>query len=218
MAVTLINSVTAGSTSGTAVTTSGIDTTGASLILIWAASNNGSSAAAPTDSKSNTLTGVTAYNDGTRRGQFFYVVNPGSLGTGHTWSLTAVAPTLVVYVFSGIDSYNKETGTTGGTNSLAVGSLTPDYDGSLTVTALCGQANATSAPTVDGLFSTPFGTVGVAGTTVNGHMAYRVQGAAGAFNPNWTLVASNKALASIVFKAAASGARRRRLLTSAGSL
>lgn len=140
----------AGAANGT--TTSGIDTTGAKLIVASLAYNNG---VTPTlsDSKGNTWTALTATSNGsTRSTRIYYCINP-SVGSGHTFTFgpSSVLGALVVSAWSasGNVTFDQEVGGHGSGNSITVAGVsagvTPAHNNSLLVTGFGFGAQSVTA-------------------------------------------------------------------------
>jgi len=175
---------------GETSTTSAIDTTGASLLVVAVATLTG---VIPTitDSKGNTWTALTgADSGGTGAGtvKIFYAVNP-TVGTGHTFtgsasgsfhSISAVAYNDVVTTSP--KDQDAGAGSASGTTQQP-GSVTPLSDGQVLVTALLSIAPSGVA-TIDSSF-TVFEHVNSAGNFCVA-LADKIQTTAGAENPTWT--------------------------------
>jgi hypothetical protein len=193
MAITLISTVATvlGSSGGT---TSAIDTTGATGIVLHVASYD-SSAIAVSDAKSNSYTGLTIHATSSPCSQLFYTVTP-TVGTGHTFTVSGsgIYAAIVVYAFAGVASYGgQENGALhSGDGPFAVGSVTPSVNGALIVTGLAGDQ-----PTTDtypsgftGGVTLPYG----GGSNFQNSAAYLIQGTAAAVNPSWTWTPSGHPL------------------------
>src|SRR6188474_1223549 len=149
MAIALVTNQIVASSGGADVTTSAVDTTGATLLVIGLSLYTQlDNTFGVTDSKSNTwqvLTKYEANESGTFAVNLFYCLSP-IVGSGHTFSNVtssgAQYPVLAVAAFSGVATYNKESGQATATQgtSYANVSLTPDNNNSLVVTAVCLRA------------------------------------------------------------------------------
>lgn len=153
MAWSRIGGTIAQSANNTNVTTSGIDTTGANLIVLCLGGYfTGSAIATPTDSKGNTWTPLTARTPGGGSMiRFWYCYNP-TVGTGHTFSTSQAGtyPTLAAEAWSGAASspFDQENGSTGNGITKTTGSITPTQDNELLIFAASnnnGGSNAESA-------------------------------------------------------------------------
>lgn len=201
-ATTLIASVSAGGTSF-GVTTTGIDTRGANLLVAAVGSSNGVTAGTFTDNASNAWTAATAYNDGTRRVQLYYCLTP-VVKSGHTFTSAASGDTVSVLALHSRCGFlfDKIAGATFATvASGQPGSVTPTLDGSILITAVTTQTPNTSAQAINSGFSAPVGTVGVNGQHVNSAIAWKDQNIAAAVNPTWSWTGNfSGATTQLVFK------------------
>lgn len=212
MAIALVSGTQAGGTSG-GVTTSSIDTTGATLITLCVASYGASAVPTMSDSKSNTWTQRTTYTpagDNVRH-TIFYCVSP-TVGSGHTFTASGsgIYPAIAARAWSGnatTGTYLTENGqsTSSTQTSYAPGSVTPSSNGALLVAgwALYG---GTTSPSIDNGF-TIAGTVNYSSGNCFGlRDAYLIQTSAGAINPTLSWTTAVKVASSIAaFKALASG-------------
>lgn len=197
MTFALVANTGAASANASDVTTSpGIDTTGANLIVIEAAWF--STLTSVTDNKGNTYTALNSgATGGARKGQLFYCVNP-TVGSGHTFTLTAGFPSICVAAFSG-SAASPVDGDVANPNQNP-GSVTPSEDNELLVSALChsdGTGNAFSGFTVtdDNADS---------GLSVGSTMTYQIQTTATTVNQSWS-PGSNARASLASFKTAAGG-------------
>jgi Concanavalin A-like lectin/glucanases superfamily len=168
------------------VTTSGIDTTGANLVVvcIWWYGGSPSSLA---DSKSNTWIPLTPQVSGGVYNVQLYYCAGGTVGAGHTFTGTAAYSAMAVEAFSGAAAspFLGETGTETGSNvtSLHPGSITPGANGALLVAG--ADIGPTGTLTIDSGF-----TAAVLDTSFanyeGGGIAYLIQGASAAVNPTWS--------------------------------
>ena len=203
-----------GTTGGTS---SGIDTTGTTLLLVWIMCYQGSGSNAPypsgagqfTDSKSNTWTMRQNFSCGANGGTqdfhlyLFECVSP-TVGTGHTFTITTgngCYPNLAVQAWSGnlasapFDQQSfavDDTFASGLTGHC--GSLTPSQANSLIVTA-CSAGNGTGSPySVDSSVTIDDQSNGVGSHSYGLAHGHYAQGAAAAINPKWTITASGSSL------------------------
>lgn len=202
-----------------ATTTDAINTTGANLIVIAVASDNGTT---PTDSKSNTYTLCNDRVQGFSELAMFYAFAP-TVGAGHTFTQTQTYGAMFVLAFSGataspLDALDVDNGTAAGA-SLSPGSGTPAEANEVVVTGInIGGANLSI--TVDGGF-TALTIPGVSGVNYGGGIAYLIQTSAAAASPTWSWTGVNEAAAAMnAFKdtpsAAGPGFPSRRTLTGVG--
>jgi hypothetical protein len=130
-------------------TTSGVDTTGANLIVVYFV---GDPASTLSDSKGNTWTALTAHNTGNGdESRLAYCLNP-TVGTGHTFSNTGSARFLAVQAWSGATTgYVSDTGNQGIGTTAAIkpGSRTPSAAGNLIVSGVTYFPNAAQTVSVD---------------------------------------------------------------------
>lgn len=185
-------------------TTPSIDTTGASLLVMGVTFYKVPAQPTPSDSKSNSWTGLTR-KDSTEVGvRLFYVTNP-TVGSGHTFTYSAagIYATMFVLAFSGTltaSVFEAETGaTTSGFVALAPGSITTAGNGRVLVSVV-GSNGASGMPwTVDAGFTIHSQNSYAGGVNEGGGIAYYIQGTAAAINPTWSVSASPAAaMASFV--------------------
>jgi hypothetical protein len=197
MAYSLVAHVGAGSPNTNSFDTSGINTTGANLIVISIGTFGAN--ANPTDSKGNTWTALTQRTNSSRNQQLFYCASP-TVGSGHTFnpnSGNASYPTINVTAWSGAAAspFDQQSGAA----SRQPGSITPSEDNCLLVTGVMDQGGG--ATTIDSGF-TISDTETNDGNHFNSSAAYLVQTTAGAVNPSWSADSSNIVSAMASFKAA----------------
>lgn len=191
------------------VTTSGIDTTGADLIVIGVTSAGNIGAPTLSDSKSNTWTGLTeTIGGGFIRDRLFYCQG-GTVGSSHTFTLTGVGTVsgLCALILSGsvASPADQQAGAAGTGTTIQPGSVTPGEDNEIVVAGIGWYTSAT-APTIGSSF-TISDSYGYDGSDhYGGALAYLIQTTAGAINPTWTFGASQTMANRIAtFKAAAVG-------------
>lgn len=179
----------AGSSTSNNVTTSAIDTSGATLLIVCV--NSYQSAAAPTlsDSKSNTWTGLTTYElTAGGRVKFYYCDSP-TVGSGHTFTLTGTGdyPAIEVVAFSGTISpaFDVENGKPGGTGGSQPGSVTPSTSSSVIVTDVVIDATG-SASSIDSGFTISDEVIYVGGQHFGAALAYKIVSTTSPENPTWT--------------------------------
>ncbi len=201
--ISIIAHTAAGSTNGTSVTTSSIDTSTANLIIISISSTSGTNV--PTDSKGNTWTLIRTDTASTLRCKMFYCVNP-TVGTGHTFSTgSSTFPTICVLAVNNanatpLDQQNGNT-TLSNVNSLASNSVTPGQNMEIIVTAI-GTGNAYATISINSGFIISDSVSLVGSQHVTGGLAYKIQSTAGAENPtwSWTTLATTAAIGIVTFK------------------
>jgi len=195
--VTLLAHTAAGYTSGSSaspITTSAIDTTGASLIAICATGAAGITAA-PSDSASNTWSLANTQNeDGDARVSLWYAIGPAT-SPRHAFTFHGQAPAGAVLAFSNVASGPdmQSQSVQGWGATLTSGSVAPTNPNELVLSCLT-FFGAVPPPTVSPLTvvdQLPYngGYSGSLGTD----SAYQVQTAASAVNPAWGFAHSGAA-------------------------
>lgn len=184
-------------------TTAGVDTTGADLLVVVAASYSPRDATI-TDSKGNTWTSLTRYGAAGNRVQFFYCQG-GTVGPSHTFTATGGVDgyySIAVLALSG--SVASPADGENGATDVSPGSVTPSQDNDILITALCYYPSNT--PTIGSGF-TISDNVDYVAEHMGIALAYKIQTSAGAENPTWSPSSSfgEKATAMVAFKAAAGG-------------
>jgi len=212
VAIALLTHTAAASTDGNDITTSAINSSGANLLIGAIAWYTLGGSPAMQDSKSNTWTPLTQYFHPTLNFsiRIFYAKNPGSVGTGHTFSSidSGTYSSIAVATFSGADTtapFDVQNGNSS-TSSLTSqpGSVTPGSANELLITA-AARDNATDAISIDSgfaitdqLLKTSFN-YGIA-------LAYLIETTIAAQNPTWTESSIHSTVVTIAtFKVAASG-------------
>lgn len=190
-------------------TTSSIDTTGASLLVVGVSSYGPPSGSATiSDSKSNTWTLLTLYAGVDYGIQVYYATNP-SVGSGHTVTTGGGLsfPGLVFSAFSGVDTaspFDVENGNSAIASTNQAGTVTPSNANSLVISAAAIRQSGMLPTSIDGGFTILDQGGGVSGIAVG--MAYLIQTSIAAADPTWTFSASNaSSITSAVFKAASGG-------------
>jgi hypothetical protein len=196
MAIALVThqSFAGGASGGT--TASGVDTTGANLILVVVGAYQGSGSGAlqsVTDNKSNTYTrrtflktSVTGYQI-----ELWECLNP-TVGSGHTFTQNTSNGfnSFCVGAFSGVATSSAFGASVtaeiaSGTSTQQAGSLTPSANGALFISGLllndsmAGTVSINSSLTITDQVAHGANNEGSA-------LAYIVQGTAGALNPTWS--------------------------------
>ncbi|MEY5098927.1 MAG: hypothetical protein RJA36_1646 [Pseudomonadota bacterium] len=194
-------------------TTSGVDTTGANLIVLAVSRYKAGGAVTVSDSKSNTWTALTeapVVSDGTVR--LYYCYSP-TVGAGHTFTAsgTGIYTTIGAIAFSGaasspFDQQSTNYASTSGT-TIQPGSITPTEDGEVIVSATEFGSGATSS-TIDSSFTETFDQAAGSGVNYTTTAAYLIQTTAAAVNPTITGSGATAYRSSVIasFKAAAGGA------------
>lgn len=212
MAITLLVHTIAGSTDANSVTTSGIDTTGATLLVAFVSTYEPNAAGTLSDSKGNTWTPLTAQAEATLvRGRMFYVANP-TVGTGHTFTVSGTSdfPSVAAAAFSGVATtspFDAENGNHISSGlTISTGSVTPAQNNELFITGVADGVQATGR-TIDNSFTLIDENPGASGQCFGTGLAYLVQGSGSALNPQWTLAGSTTYAAATLstFKEAGGG-------------
>lgn len=162
---------------GDGVASSGINTTGATLLVAAIASYMGASTI--TDSKSNTWVPLTDYNSASAGGLQIFYCTGGTVGSGHTFTAHSNFPGMVVAAF------NTTTGAADldkGAAASQPGSGTPAHDKELVLLAVANNGSfgglSSSFTSIDTITES-------GGTSIGCGLAYQIQGAATAVNPTW---------------------------------
>lgn len=186
MAFSLVAHTIAGSSVNAPVTTSAIDTTGATLLVVEIADFTTGSTTL-TDSKGNTWQGRTRKSDAGGAGCRLYDCVTPTVGSGHTFTATPTGtsvPSFAIMAWSGsaASPFDRENGTG---SSLSPGSVTPAADNALVIQALDHEATAGAISINSGYtIADVIGIVG--GSHFGSAFAYIVQSTATATNPAWT--------------------------------
>jgi hypothetical protein len=191
-------------------TTAGIDTTGATLIVLFV--HQDTAAQGVSDSKGNTWTSLTSQTGGVsgtnNTGRLWYCVNP-TVGSGHTFSAAVAYGAIAALALAGnaavpFDQENGS-GSTSSVTSRQPGSITPSEDDCIVV-AGTGIGGSNSNHAIDGGFTIAGDLNGISGTQYGGFIAYLIQTSATAANPTSSWTTSNVSASVIAsFKAAAGG-------------
>lgn len=184
----------------TTVTTTGVDTTGANLIVLSLSCLAGASLTV-SDSKGNTWTALTTRNDSIGQETLYYCLAP-IVGASHTFTATSGSqtfPSLYAAAFSSgtpspsLDQQNG--GTTTSTSTVASGSITPTVSKSLIVSGLeffnGGLPSVNSGLTITDRIDS------VGGQWFGGAMAYLIQSTAAPVNATWSNAGFQNAAAAI---------------------
>lgn len=214
MSFTLLAHTAAGSTDHQSVATTGIDTTGADLLLIGFA-NYQSDLSPDVDSKGNTYLALTRQENASNEGVRWFYKRGGSVGAGHTASFTSGStnyPAMFFSAWSGsvaspVDQEGGTHGTSGTDTAAQGGAVTPSQDNCLCISICCRAfaPNATSITGVSG--ATQLDVINkINADHYDGMVAYTIQTTAAAFNPTFSWASADYwAIASVVLKAAGGG-------------
>lgn len=209
MAFALIAHAAAGCTGGDIIAgpTSGVDTTGANLLIIVASIFGNFDAQLPTDNKGNTYVALTPLDGTGANSVCIFICQSPTVGTGHTatWNTGgSVFPSIYFAAFSGAGS---GTIVDQQSNAQAVqpGSITPSEDNELIITGFCTNGGGVTPSITAGGFTVSDAIAFLAsGDNEGGGLAYLIQTTAGAANPTW---ATNPSPRSVIasFKTSTSG-------------
>ena len=193
MAITHVVSTDGGAASG-APTTSAVDTTGATLLIVSVSYvSHGGAAFTVSDSKSNTWIPLTAHIVPPDNAHQFVYAKNATVGTGHTFTITTTGgpPYLgfIVHAFAGVDPdspFDVENGvaTTFPSSPLAPGSVTPSAAGALIITGFAANGFLSGITVGAGMTQTSRPTVG--GVSIHAYTGHLVQPVAAAINPPWS--------------------------------
>lgn len=197
-AIAVVDHVCAASADGADVTTGSLNTTGASLVVMFVASYAAVAMPTISDSKGNTWTARTRYGPGAAlsSSNFFYAQNP-TVGSGHTFTATGPGindyPAICIIAFSGTATtsvYDVENGNNGsiGQSTIQPGSVTPSQNGEVVLTGV--TSTDTGTVSINSGFTIADQTPNAVGLNFGGALAYKIQPTAAAVNPTWTLSGS----------------------------
>lgn len=178
-------------------TTTGVDTSGANLIVVGIWYHTGFGTATISDSKSNSWTALTAYTNFGQGVKLFYCENP-TVDSGHTITTNAGYCGVGMLAVSSTGSITYQTVTGAAANAsgnLQPGSITPSVNDSILVTAF-GSFNGAAPTTPSGYTSIANNTTG---TAEAGGMAYKIQTTASAENPTWNGTGTSQAATMMCF-------------------
>lgn len=199
-------SLLASTTKGTAKdggTSSAINSTGADLVIAAASYYNTSPTV--TDSAGNTWTYATIRSGGIYRTRIAYCLAP-TTSASHTitWSGSSSYPSIAFAAFSGVDSYDQESGSGGASATRQPGSITPSDNGALLFCSLV--TNKTTTRSIDSGFTQLTAVNYSFGNYMAGNWAYLIQGTAAAVNPTWSWTGScDNASSMLAFLPSAGG-------------
>lgn len=201
MAIALVTSAQAGSSTGSNVTTSGVNTTGANLIVVAISSAKAGTVPVLSDSKGNTWTSVGAFSSTALASvSYFYCTNP-TVGAGHTFtaSSTAGLPLLTAFAFSGagtVFSVYQSTAhaTASATSNQASASFANVGDGCAFITGICSGGSSYNTPTGYTVTVSNF----LAATHMGGGAGYKIQTTGSAESPTWSWTTATESTAFIL--------------------
>jgi hypothetical protein len=180
--------------SGNGSSTTAINLTGATLIVLVEADDS-ASLTTPTDSSSNTWTGLGVFHDSGPNyyNEIFYCY-PCTVSSSQTFTAHGSTPRLVMIAASGtLTASSPIDGSGAGGSDLfgttcQPGSQTPSATGELLVSSLALGTNAATASVNDSLsiLNTTAGT----GTYPQTYLGYLIDSSSSAINPTWTASSS----------------------------
>ena len=188
----MVSSVSAGSGSS-AVTTGNIATTGATLLTAMVSYYGMAATTANiSDSAGNTWTQLSDYAASFYRVRLFYCLAP-TTSASHTvtFSKAGSYPTVCFSSWSGVSSYDSESGSSATGTSIQPGSITPSANGALLMTSLFNAVVQTYA--IDSGFTELDNVAFASSQHVGGEFAYLIQPTAAAVNPTWSWSTSTAA-------------------------
>jgi hypothetical protein len=195
-------------------TTTGIDTTGADLLVLVVKYNDGALTTL-SDSKSNTWTLVATYNSNGQKFISIYYAKNATVGTGHTFTATRTGAkiNLGVIGFTGAHLTAPEDNHNGFGNIFvtsiqAAGAVTPSQDNCVIVSGAFAQSNPQNL-SQDAAMTETDDISGVATSSEDTALAYKIQTTATAINPtwSWTTESTYGATELVAFRAAAAAAQ-----------
>jgi hypothetical protein len=184
---TLISHVIANSLDNNTVTTAGITTTGAGLIVVSVGGFTATSVLS--DSNNNTWVPLTSVGNGNDRGQLYYCLTP-VVGAGHTFTITngGTYPSISVQAWSTTSHTPISFDQSSGSNTVATGpgSITPASGTALFVAATAGAVPSTDTSTIGSSFTITdqFGNGGGGSNARSLAMAWKLSAAPE--NPIWS--------------------------------
>lgn len=215
-AIAVVAHASAVSTTTNTVSTSGVDTTGATLIVLavpFFSAVHTVDALDISDSKGNSYTALAVCSSsGTAAAsdiRFFYIASP-VVGAAHTVSLSsggaAVYPSIAMIALSGtaaspLDQQNCGPATTTGDTTRQPGSVTPSENSEIVITGV-GLGGSNGSIAIDSSFTIADSNGVNAGQGFGDGLAYIIQTSAGAVNPTWSATAPDfRASVIATFKA-----------------
>lgn len=170
-------------------TSAGVDTTGATLLVVSVSWYGSSARPTLTDSKSNTWVALTEQKFSVAGNVLFYCKNP-TAGSGHTFTLSgsSIYSCGQMEAFSGTNTsapFDVESGATSSAFSLATGSITPTVDGCVIVAGL-SAGDGTAGYSIGSGFTVTDAYNHNPSAAEGGAAAYLIQTTAAAVNPTWS--------------------------------
>ncbi len=204
--ISVVASVSAGSSDGSNVTSGNIDTAGAVGIVVALSSYASNPSTGLVDSLSNTYVPLTAQAAGSGGShiQLFYCAAP-TVGAGHNWSNVGGAfESLVAVALAGVNVGTFYDGTESTADGTQAGSITPTEDNCILIQAF-GYSSTATGYTIDGGFTIVDQLPLVGGQHFGVGLAYLMQTSAAAANPTWSGSATFAASAIAAFRGTGGG-------------
>lgn len=177
-------------------TSSAINTTGATIIIVHTSRYSGGGSGSLTLSdlvggNSNIYTALTEQSDAEGSSRIYYCINPTYTGSGHTFTATGtvIAVSVDVAAFNGINPvYESENGTFNHTaaGSLAPGSRTPSISGALIISGFSAETAQNQTLSITASLAITDQAAGAGGLNENGALAWLEQLVAASINPSWS--------------------------------
>lgn len=204
MAITYKFATGATGTGSTPAVTSGVDTSGSTLIVANVPFFDvGGGEGSLTDFYSNTWTKVRLDEFGFVANDIYYCKNP-TVGAGHTFSASHTYDALNVIGFAGTD-LSSPLDQQSAAHSVQPGSITPGQANEVLVCALCFYPDGTQS--IDSGFTVANKQPYNSGVNMGGAIAYLIETTATAKNPTWSTNTSYTDNIAVIlsFKAAVAG-------------
>jgi hypothetical protein len=211
MGWTALAHVAAGSSDDNTVTSAGMDTTTADLLVLVLGQENGVALAAVSDSKGNSWNQLTSYNDGAVKMAIFWS-RPSSVGAAHTFTATQAGskPGIAVSAFRGSATapFDQVNGNAAGVgDTIQTGSVTAGVNDALLIAGASGRAVAGAIVSINSGF-TIGASVAPGANNDSAGIAYLVQANAAAINPTWTFTSAGGSMVASLASFKPGGAHR----------
>jgi hypothetical protein len=188
-------------------TSPGINTTGASLLVVCVVSYVGAAAPTLSDSNGNTWTGLTTYTGLTSsRVRVYYAASP-TVGAGHTFTVSGTSSFAAVAVLALSGSAASPFDQENGAAAVQPGSVTPSEDNEILLAFISDDIAASTSTSVDSGFTFLDSQANSNGNYFGLASAYLIETTATAKNPTFSggSGSGSQTAAIATFKAAAGG-------------